>query len=112
MAALAYVTVCSVCLISAFLVSCFPVRSICPYQLSMLTFFHCFVTYKTSNKRLSENCIVTLVTNDVLFIILCHLIHNCIFSIFCPVKSEEFVCRYTIRVDAFLMWFVRGQSSP
>ena len=55
------------CLISAFLVSCFPMSSICPYQISMWTFFHCFVTCKTCNKRLSEYCIVTLVTYDVFF---------------------------------------------
>ena len=45
--------------------------------------FHC----KQCNKRLSENCIVTLVTYDVLFRIFCHLIHNFIFSLFCLVKS-------------------------
>ena len=98
----------SFCLISAFLMSCFPIRIICPYQISMSTFFHCFVTCKTCNKRLSQNCIVTLVIYDVLFIIFCHLIHNCIFSIFCLVKSYQFVCRYTITVDTFLLWFVRG----
>ena len=95
-------------LISAFLVSCFPVRSICPYKFQCKHFFHCFVTCQTCHKRLSGTCIVTLVTYDVLFIIFCHLIHVCSFSIFCLVKSQDFVCRYTITVDTFLLWFVRG----
>ena len=70
-----------------FLVCCFLVRSMCWYQVSMYSFFHSFCTYQTCNKGFSANCIVTLVTYDVLCVIFYHLTHNCILSIFCFVKD-------------------------
>ena len=73
----------------------------------MYIFFHSFHACETCNKGFSANCIVTLVTYDVLFIIFFHLTHNCILSIFCLVKSKEFICRYCITVDTFLL-FMRG----
>ena len=45
------------CLFSAFVLSCFPVRSICPYQISMSTFFHCFFTLSVmSQETVSKLC--------------------------------------------------------
>ena len=71
-------------------------------------FFHSFCTYQTCNKGFSANCIVTLVTYDVLCVIFYHLTCNCILSIFCFVTDKEFLCTYYITVDTFLLLFIRG----
>ena len=76
----------SFCLISAFLVLCFPVSSICPYQISMSTFFHCFSH-------------VRHVTRDSLKIASWHLLH----MMFC---SSFSVIWYTI---VFSLYFVLSE---
>ena len=96
------------CVILPFLVCCFLVRSMCWYQVSMYTFFTVFCTYQTCNKRFSANCIVTLVTNDVLCVIFYHLTHMCILSIFCFVKRLG-ICLYIMYYSGYISVVVHSR---